>query len=394
MLIFLALYCAVGAWLPWEGDHGVDVPGWAEWTGFDHPFSSPLFLLACLVLFVNTLACTWGKRRRIRALQAGALPPTAARLRCADREAAAATLREWGFTGAGDLMRRHAWALWGGWVLHVGLLLLMAGVLVQQAFHDSGAFELSEGERVLLDAPAAVFDHERGPLAPSRPPPLTILLDSFDAFLHQPGYAPAPRSRLRVERPGHEPEVVTIDRADGVRLGTTVLYHGVVHGLALVVDIEGKGLHSLHLHDTGELTAAASFTAPDGSPVRFVADSQRSIDDPMGTGDIRLRLERHDGSVQPIVHGVPFAFGSQTASVSSLSRWSGFTYSRSPGLPGVFLGFFAILAGCGLLLFPAGLARLDADGEATVWVVRGREVLVDAWSDMHGSVVATSAADG
>jgi hypothetical protein len=51
-------------------------------------------------------------------------------------------------------------------------------------------------------------------------------------------------------------------------------------------------------------------------------------------------------------------------------------------MPAVLAGFALVLAGCALLLFPWGVARLappGADEAARVFQPRGREALVAEW---------------
>ena len=80
--------------------------------------------------------------------------------------------------------------------------------------------------------------------------------------------------------------------------------------------------------------------------------------------------------------GSPFPFGVGEARVLGMGRWGRFTYTRTPGLWGVFAGFAMILAGCTLLAFPAGVARLGRPGEtaaAVVFTIRGASALAAEW---------------
>jgi hypothetical protein len=68
--------------------------------------------------------------------------------------------------------------------------------------------------------------------------------------------------------------------------------------------------------------------------------------------------------------------------VIGVGRWGRFTFTRTPGLAGVFTGFVVILAGCTLLAFPAGVARLgrpEDDAAAVVFTVRGGAALTADW---------------
>jgi len=378
VLLYLALLCGVAAWFPWvRGLEGAAPPAWARSTGFDRPFSSFWFLAGVGALFASTLACTWGKRARTAQLWRGELPPAAVVL--AQRAGVEPFLRARGFGGAGPALFRNRWALWGGLVLHWGLLALIAGVGVQQAFEDGGNFQLAEGERRNLVEPGAVFQRTAGPLAPAAPPDLTVTLLSFDPFRHQPGYSPDRLSQVRVEK-GGEDRNAALDRAAGVRVGGVDVYQAIPSGLAAVIESPGRGRRALHLASHGERTAAAEVAAHSGTPTRLVVTSERPLSDRMGTGTLAVRLEAGGQSLD-LAPGQPFVLAGEPARIVGWVRWAGFSYARTPGLWAVFAGFALVLAGAALLSFPSGVARLPGPGEngAFVWMPRGAEALRLEW---------------
>ncbi len=377
---FLAAWTATGAWAPWTQPGGPAAPAWARAAGLAHPFTAWPFLAAVALLFASTLACTWGRRSRILAVRRGQLPPAALRLppRAADVRA---FLVEQGYRGEGELLTRFAPALWGGWLLHVGLLTLIAAVLVQQAFSDSGVFDLTEGETARLSAPGTVSGRERGPFAPAALPDVEVRLDHFDPYLHQPGYAPDRLSRLTVTVAGQAPRAEVIDRAAGIRAGDAEIFQAIPAGLELTLDIPGMGLRAVRLQGEGPRRAAASLSDPAGAPARFVVESERDLDSPQGTGRLRIALEA-GGARLALEPGLAFPFGAAPARLVAVGRWGRFTWTRTPGLSGVFAGFALVLAGCALLAFPAGVARLGRPGEgaaAVVFTVRGAAAVAAEW---------------
>jgi hypothetical protein len=384
VLAFAAVYAAAGAWLAWAIPADRPPPAWAAATGLDHPFSAWPFLACVALLFASTLACTWGRRARVLATLRGELPPSAFALPPGP-SGARAFLEARGFRGEGELLRRHAFALWGGWVLHVGLLAVIAGAAVQQALHDGGAFDVVEGAAVRLREPGITFAREHGPLAAAEPPDLEVALESFDPFLHQRGYAPDRRSRLAVVPAGGAPSSVTLDRSAGVRVAGVELFQAIPTGLALLLDVAGAGVRSVRL-DTGPArVGAASLLDPAGRPARLVATAERDLDDPLGTGRLDLALEQ-DGRRVAIAPGQPFDFGGRPARVVGVRWWARFTWAVSPGMPAVLAGFAIVLLGCALLAFPAGVARLAPPGSgpaARVFLPRGRDVLLGEWR-AHG----------
>ena len=377
---FLAVWTGVGAWAPWMQPQGPAAPAWAVTIGLDRPFTSWPFLLAVALLFASTLACTWGKRARIQAIRRGELPPSAVRLLPRDADTRAFLASE-GFRGEGELLTRFAPALWGGWVFHVGLLVLIAAVLVQHAFFDSGVFDLSEGEKANLAAHGTVFGREKGPLAREALPDVEVALVKFDPFLHQPGYSRDRLSELEVTVPGEPMRVETVDRAAGIRAGDVEIFQAIPSGMAITLEIRGMGARTVRLQTEAPRRAAAEVTSPTGEPARFVLESEQDIDGVAGTGRLLLWMESR-GERRALAPGATFPFGAGEARVVGVGRWGRFTYTRTPGLSGVFAGFIVILAGCTLLAFPAGVARMGREGEgaaAVVFNVRGSAALAAEW---------------
>lgn len=374
VLCFLALYIASAVWLRDTFLGGL--------LG-EHPFGSPWFLTGSSLLFACTLGCTWLRTGKVLALRAGELPLLGVQVQANSAEELERLLAEHGFRGSGDLRWRHRFALWGGWLLHVALLLLMVGILIQIAFHDGGAFELVEGESVRLADPGVVFGREKGSFAPAQPPDLRVTLLSFDPYLHQAGYAPDRRSRLLVEAPASNAREVLLDRAEGVRIGSAVLYQAIPSGLALVIDIAGIGPRAIHLRSEGKQRATAEATDPRGRTWRFEVRSERELGDRRGTGT--LTIEATAGMETHVLsRGDPFPFGLPDAKLLDVVRWSGHTYARSPGMPAVFCGFALVLAASAVLAFPAGIARIEANSagrRARIWMNRGLDALR---SDLDG----------
>lgn len=379
VLVYLAVLCGVAAWLPWvRAAERTSAPAWASAVGLDRPFSSAWLLAGVASLLLSTLACTWGKRARIAALVRGELSAAALALPVGGRDPEG-FLRARGFRGSGGVLHRNRLALWGGLVLHWGLVALIAGVGVQQAFHEGASFQLAVGEGRRLSEPGAVFGRERGALAPEAPPDLHVALIEFDPFRHQPGYAPDRHSVLELRAGEAPPVTAALDRSDGVRAGGVIVYQAIPSGLAAIVEIAGRGRRVLHLATQGERTAAAEVVGPAG-PARLVVEAERPLGDRMGTGALRARIEQA-GRADAIAPGEPFPLGGEPARIVGWTRWSGFTYARSPGMPAVVAGFGLVLAGAALLAVPAGVARLPAPGEdaARVWVARGAEALLAEW---------------
>ena len=377
------LYTAVVSWFPWLATATSSPPVWAVRLGLDHPFRSVPFLLACCLLFVNTFACTCHRFGRTLRLWRGELPPYAATLEGCPAERAACLLRDSGFRENGAVWYKNRFALWGGFVLHVGILSIILSVGVQQAFSDGGSFEVAQREIVGLQRSGVVFGREAGYLAPKTPPRLEVALDRFAANFRQIGYAPDRQSELTVLDPEHPDRKITgvIDRARGLAVGNATIYQAIPSGFALTVEVPRMGARIVHLRTKNQRTAAADLTDPSDEPVRFVLEAENSLNDPKGTGGLSVRIERR-GASQTLLPGEEFRFGPGPARVTGISRWGGFTYARTPGIGLVFAGFGMALAGCFLLLFPAGVARCAERAqqqETRVYLTRGIDLLLVEW---------------
>ncbi len=343
-------------------------------------FSSPLFIASVCVLFLSTFVCTIERTRVNLALTRGAVRTYGVSLPRRDRADAEAFLRSAGFGGNGPTLFRNRVALWGGWVLHAGVLALLFGILVQQALHDGGAFDLSEGEIARLSDPGVVFGRAAGMFAAATPPAVDVGLLAFDPFFHQKGYAPDRASRVVIS--GRE---AFVDRARGVSSAGVTVYQAIPTSLAVVLEIPGAGMRSVHLAREGERRASADLKDLRDDCLRLVAVSERTIGDPQGTGRIDLFVERR-GHRQRVDIGKELPFGGTNARVITISRWARFTYSRSPGMPLVFAGFLIVLAGSALLTLPSGVALLTNDEHvaASVYMKRGADVLLHDWSAWDG----------
>jgi hypothetical protein len=377
VLTFLAGWCALGAWAPWTRAQAA-VPDWVAALGIERPFASWPFLAAIGILFASTAACALPRWRRCLALTRGELPPSALALPSRPGCDVAAFLRARGFRGRGASLSRSRAGFWGGWILHVGLLVLMAAVAVQQLFHDEGRFRLAAGEGANLAQPGVVTARERGPLAPEGPPDLEVALTAFDAFEHQTGYALDRRSRLRLGS-GERGSRAVLDRAEGVSFDGIQLYQSIPTGLALRLEWPDGAYAVLHLFETGTRRSEVRVDDDAVGQGLFVVESERDVHDPEGTGRLSVRFEER-GQSRELTAGA--LVGPNGARVVRVDRWGEYKYSRDPGLGGIFAGFLLVLVGSALLALPAGTARIapeDGAVAAHLFVSRGGETLLGQW---------------
>jgi len=385
ILAFLVVYSGLSAWAPDTSLENILGP---------QPFSAPLFLVVVFLLFLSTLSCTWLRTGKVVALWRGEMPAPSFEIRAAQRLTLERFLRNQGFRGNGEVVWRNRPALWAGWLLHLALLILMVGAVIQIALHDGGAFEVAVGETVSLAEPGTVFARTPGAFAADQPPDLRVRLAAFDAHQHQPGFAPDRWSHLRVETSGGTVREMVLDRAAGTTVEGTTLFQAMPTGVALVLELPGNDLRAVHLRTEEERLAEADLTLPGGKQARFTVEAKFSFDDRRGSGPLTILFER-DGVEIEVTKGDTLEFGNTRAQLVDLVRWSGFTYVRSPGMPAVFTGFGLVLTACGLLIFPSGLARLgthDGSAVARVWLNRGSAVVASEWQRRNGEDAEIEAA--
>ncbi len=361
---------------------GVPAAGFGRPLG-EHPFLTVPFLALVSLLFLSTLACTLRRSGMVLGLWSGAVPGVGIELVAESSGELEFFLREAGFRGSGEMLWRNRTFLFSGWLLHVGLLVLMIGVGVQLAWHDGGAFEVAVGETVVLSRTNTVLGRSAGPAAPKQPPNLKLVLLEFDPHRHQAGFAPDRLSRIWVESEGIAGREVVLDRVQGATIGGTTIFQAMQSGIAPVVDLPGMGTRTIHLRMVSDRRAEADLTDPSGKQVTIVAEAQFGLDDRRGTGALEIRLIDGTSSVL-LEEGGVFSFGDREAKLVDVVRWSGFTYSRSPGMPAVFFGFALLLIACTMLTVPAGVARVEVGSGgvvARVWLNRGMAVLLNDWEN-------------
>ncbi len=380
VLLFIALFIGTVSWLPWTLDRTVKAPDWAITIGLNQPFSSLPFLIVVSLLLINTIACTIERTGNAWKLVSGTIPLRGKVLDVETNNNFIGFLKRQGFrTGDAPPYFKNRFALTKGWLFHVGLVLLILGILVQQAFHDGGSFEIGEGEIVRLSDAGVVFDRNAGLLAPDSTPDIQLALERFDPYLHQKGYAPDRASALMIRTHTGEQRIV-LDRASGLSVNGTSIYQAIPFGLALNVEIPGLGMRSLHLRQVSPKQSDGEFKDPSGGSMRFSVQTERGVNDLLGTGNLRI-FQIQGSEKTELFAGQPFTFGDRTARIISLSRWAGFTYSRSPGVSIVFAGFFLLLAGTAVMLVPAGIAADGGDRPSVirVYLTQGFDDFLENW---------------
>lgn len=369
-LILLILFSAISAWLPWVLDKNQPPPEWAKETGLDHPFSSVFFLSLIGVLFLNATTCTVKRFKNALSLFKGIIYRKVLYVEVNDDTSFRDFLIRHGFRmKSEELYFKNRFGLFKALPFHIGIVILIGGVIVEQSFHESGSFEIALNEMVRLSDGNTVFDRFRGLFSKKTPPEIDIALEYFDPFHHQPGYAPDRFSRISVSADG-ESGIFNLDRAKGIRFKGIKIYQAIPFGLALYVGIDGMGERVFHLREVRERLSRGDFISPSGEKITFYVETERPINDLKGTGYVKVFIE--DKQRRELRPGEFFLFGERRAQLKAINYWAGFTYSVSPGIPAVFTGITIIVLGSFLFFIDSGVA-LKKDGIWNIYITRQRE---------------------
>lgn len=362
LLIILAILCLTGGWLKWVRPE-IDI------------FTSPVFLITIVLFFLNTFACTIQRTGFVLLLLKGKIPENSLVFPLRDISFEG-FLIERGFKCTSKPYVKNRLALIKGWLFHVGILVMLTGIFVQQALYEEGTFDITVGQTLRL--PQDTIERKKGLLRKDNSYLEVTLLD-FDPFYYEKGYARDRLSRLIINYSG-KVKPVSLTRVKGADIDSLTIYQGIPHGLSLIMEIEGRGIYTFFLRDVSERMARAEFSDPEGKRASFSMTTENPINDPKGIGDFRLYYERN-GNIVQIFMNKDFEFGGLKARLKEIRRWSRFTYAINPGMPLVFIGFLIAVVGSIVFLFQGGIAMPDESGKVAgyVYVTRGGEVMLNEW---------------
>ena len=252
---------------------------------------------------------------------------------------------------------RHSWGYWGSFLLHLGMLLVIAASLFIALTQQRGILHLTEGAIQRPSDP--LLKQEHGLLAKSLVLPEPLRLDRL-TYSFRPGYGVKQISStlsFLSDAGTTETKIAEINRIlmhRGLRV-----YQGVEFGHSFFVEVTGptgfNRIYQLQIQhpEKPDLPSYNDFQnlLGDGSVVRakYMVDAEgKSFDhvNPLLT----LRLDRQGKEIGrlPLLAGGEGTIGPYSFRVHAFSLWSRLIVVNVTGMPGVFLGFFIICLG-GLL---------------------------------------------
>ena len=356
-----------------------------------------MLTLLLMMIVVAILAATIVQARRVyRRTRSDAVP------RCSGREpavragAARVVLRTRGWRertlpgGAGFVFSKHSWSAWSGVILHVGLLLVMAGLAATVGTESRTEYLVRTGER--LDGSAQVMSVSRAWLSGDTELAGALTLDKVVPEYWPSGELRAMNSYFTDVSSG---EAVTVSVNTITRWSGGRLFQTRVYGRVLDVLISGPGLPETRYRVDVE-----------GVPV-IGAPGYRDIEIAGIPGEVRFRsieTQGHDGAVpritirleeggtvcaeEELVLGQPVDLAGYTATLDRYDYWQTVYYTQQQGAGMVIVG--TVLVGLGSLAFyliPYARIYILADGDTHRLIVSASKLARSAISPRVRAII-------
>lgn len=347
----------------------------------DHVYTSPWFALLLLLFLVSLLFSTWQQflltlRRMREGGGGGASFETAA-----SPEQLAAMVRSAGYRQVGGVpggefrFVRHPWGYWGNFLLHLGMVVSIASSLVILLCEKRAVAHLLEGE---IHSPGSQWlQEERGLLAGRLRLPESVRLDRVKADFYPNDNLKQLVTDFSFLGPGGAatPLSMQINRSRNYR-GIRI-FQGRSFGKAFYVTFtrgaeEYREIFMID-HPRDRNTASyKNFTLtwlPYEVKTKYYADAERkSIDSLTPLFAVRLMDgEKVVGEVS-LKPGETGRLGDYTAQLVAVERWGGIIVIDTPGMGGIFAGFFILCIGGALSYFcpPREFTVVAGDGVCRV----------------------------
>lgn len=371
LIVVLLVLTALGYAIPQQGPSGLGpnrlgLPEWALGAagavGFDRMFSSPAYLatlgatlISLLAALVQSARLAW-RRTMKPAPGAGSL---GAMHVPADMQRVERTLRSGGFwrmrapTGV-TRYTKHPWGYWGGFVLHLGLVVSIGAAIVVLSSQTWAIVGLTEGESRVPGEPWP--NQEFGSLGTPLVLDKEMRLESVTPVFWDTHELKQITSELFLVEPGATPVSLTIsvNRSrvfDGIRF-----YQDQQFGQAFFLEIKRAGASTRERVEMNWpfLPGEPSYFDLDFSDgtqlqLKYYADS--SHERMVGEPELWGRFTRQGVSSESVLieQGVPTNVGPLEVVLEFHRPWTAIILVRDHGVSALFAGFFLIFIGSGLV---------------------------------------------
>jgi len=358
----------------WQQAHQPWLPT-IEALGLHHLLTTPWFAVI-LFLFLVTLAIATQTQFRISyqktfapTVVPDATNPVGKKSVAASElslpeEALTQILKKNGYLNLGGnqgKMRRylkHPWGHWGIFFLHLGIFISITASLIFAVGAKRGAIRLIEGETHLPTAPWLY--EERGLLAGPFFLPEAVRLDKIIAEFWEQGGVKKIRSGIRFISPQGQVTTASIATTPITTYRGMRVYQESSFGNAFYVWLTGSAgnSHGVVLDIASPVTPGkasyGNFTFPEipyTIKAKYYADAEKKSlvsDNPL----LFLRLVEQNKVIGELslTKGESGSLGPYQAKFVRVAQWTNFTFMTTPGITGVFCGFFIFSLG-GLLYY-------------------------------------------
>ena len=357
-----------------------------ERLGLNHVYTHPVF--ACLLFLVVVslfFSCIEQFKAARRRTFAGAVSGEgSAELRTAiDAGHVMDRLRRRGYirvaAGAdGTRLVRHPWGYWGNFLLHIGMLVVIASSLLIALTQQRGLLHLAVGESFQPGQPWLTT--EKGLLARDFNLDRTVRLDGV-SYEFRPGYGVKNVvSSITFLDNGNPVDRRAVGVNDILYYGDLRIYQTVEFGHAFYLEVTGQNggrvVYQLLLEHPTRPEKASYEDYPDmlnsGGLLRlkYFADAEKrsfSRENPL----LVVRVDENGRQLGqlPLSSGGEGTIGGYHFRLIKVDKWAGLIFVKLYGISGVFFGFLIIILGSVLNYFTPPrevIVRKSPDGHLLV----------------------------
>ncbi|MDH3360551.1 MAG: cytochrome c biogenesis protein ResB [Desulfobulbaceae bacterium] len=330
--------------------------------GLHHIFTTPWFAVL-LLLFLASLSVATSTQFRI-AWRRSFIPETAAPKTGNNfnlpEEQLAQTLKNQGFFKLGSsLFIKHPWGHWGIFLLHLGILLSIAGSLLLTVNAKRGSIQLIEGETHLPTDPWLY--EEKGIMAESFKLPEAFTLDRITPVFWPQGGIKNLISEVRFISADGKANKRTVTMNPILSYQNLRVYQDARFGRAFYVlftDTKGNANGVVLDIPSPVKPDKASYGNFDFPEIPYTikakyyidADKKNLLSDNPLLAIRLVELDKVLGQISLTKDQPTGQIGPYRVELVRAAQWSSFTFMTTPGITAVFFGFFIFSLG-GLLYY-------------------------------------------
>lgn len=371
LLILLVPIIAAGNLIPQEGR----IPPWeilawdktypvlsviAGRCGLHHIYTSWWFLIIFTILCLNMSIATWeliGRTaRRAKGLHRFGADASYhsyySLAELASPEASAPALEKAllarGYrlvTGNGEIYARKGWiGIWGGSIMHVGFVVLLAGAVVSGLTRFNGYTEMGAGQ-FHAESIDTYLNSTSGPLFPGHQPHIEIRVD--DIRERDEGRMKVVVSDVTVIDHGRVAAKKTLRMNEPLAYAGMTIYQSRYTGPALLFEVRGAGIDQPVVGYVNMLSGSVQSTVFAMQQTPFQARVEYS--EGSNKADLELRRDKALVFKGSISAGQAIEAEGWSIALVAIKRWSGIIVVYDWGTMIVFLGFFLAVLGIAIM---------------------------------------------